>query len=163
MRRFLYGFLFSFIVIWTYIGLTLLLTPNDNLFTRHYFKLNPQPDPIVLYDTIYTKEAVDVDALIKALAWVESRWDDKAESNKNARGYLQITPILVEEVNRLGGNYTHEDAWDREKSIEMFHIIMRHYNPTYDIHLCAKLWNPLSKLSYHTAIETKYKELCKTN
>lgn len=79
---------------------------------------------------------------IPALVQVESRGDPNALGKNNDRGILQITPILVKEVNRISGlTYTHDDAWDPEKSIEMFYIIARKYCPEHDFEKMARIWN----------------------
>lgn len=79
---------------------------------------------------------------IPALVQVESRGNPNALGNNNDRGILQITPILVKEVNRISGlTYTHDDAWDPEKSIEMFYIIARKYCPEQDFEKMARIWN----------------------
>ena len=79
---------------------------------------------------------------IPALVQVESRGDPNALGKNNDRGILQITPILVKEVNRISGlAYTHDDAWDPEKSIEMFYIIAQKYCPEHDFEKMARIWN----------------------
>lgn len=82
------------------------------------------------------------DDLLDALIWVESKGDPTALGSCGDRGILQITPILVQEVNRLSDiKYTHDDAWDPEKSKEMFYIIAHHYCPQHDYEKMARIWN----------------------
>ena len=77
---------------------------------------------------------------IPALIQVESEGNPRALGKNNDRGILQITPILVKEVNRISGlAYTHDDAWDPEKSIEMFYIIARKYCPEQDFEKMARI------------------------
>ena len=107
---------------------------------------------------------IDKHKLVEAFISIESNGDNKAVNKKTkATGCLQLMPIQVKEANRLIGynKYKLSDRASRRKSIEIFHVIMQHKNPEYDIHLAAKIWNPRSKLSYHTAIEKKYNELIK--
>ena len=79
---------------------------------------------------------------IPALVQVESKGNPNALGKNNDRGILQITPILVKEVNRISGlTYTHDDAWDPEKSVEMFYIIARKYCPEQDFEKMARIWN----------------------
>ena len=79
---------------------------------------------------------------IPALIQVESEGNPNALGKNNDRGILQITPILVKEVKRISGlAYTHDDAWDPEKSIEMFYIIARKYCPEQDFEKMARIWN----------------------
>ena len=98
---------------------------------------------------------------IKAIIQVESGGDDFAVGLTNDNGCLQITPILVAEVNRLvsGELYLVSDAFSRRKSIEMFNIIQSHYNPQRDRHLALKIWNPKAPISYHTKVEREYEKL----
>lgn len=82
------------------------------------------------------------DDLLYAMIEVESHGNPRALGKANDRGILQITPVLVREVNRLSDvKYTHDDAWDVEKSKEMFYIIARHYCPDHDFEKMARIWN----------------------
>ena len=108
-----------------------------------------------------TEITQDWDTFILALAWVESRWDTKAVGPTNDLGYLQITPIMVKDANRIAGceKYTLEDRLDKDKSIEMFNLIQDTYNPEHDLQFALKIQNPYSKVSYHRAVMKKYNEL----
>lgn len=86
--------------------------------------------------------------LITAISAVESKHDPKAfNKNGNCAGILQITPVLVAESNNilkakgLTKKYTLQDRFDKDKSIEMFHLIQGKYNPNKDISLAIRLWN----------------------
>lgn len=80
---------------------------------------------------------------LKALILVESNDNPKAIGKTNDVGILQITPIYVKEANRLSGkNFTLDDRYSVEKSLEMFSIIQNHYNPDKDIYMAIKLHNP---------------------
>ncbi len=64
--------------------------------------------------------------IITALISIESGGHIKAHNTlENAVGILQITPIMVKEVNRIlelqgaEGNYTLEDRWNVQKSRRM--------------------------------------------
>lgn len=96
-----------------------------------------------------------------ALIQVESGGSDTAIGAKDDTGCLQITPILVKEVNRIhhGRRYTMKDALSRERSIEMFNIIQGYYNPEKDFHLALKIWNPRAPLSYHKKVQAEYEKL----
>lgn len=87
--------------------------------------------------------------LILGLIFVESGGNDKA-LNGEAAGCLQITPILVKDVNRIARtNFTLEDRFDRDKSIEMAQIYLTHYGKVYtkktgkepDFEIYARIWN----------------------
>ena len=70
-----------------------------------------------------------------AIAMTESEFNPKAVGKNMDYGIYQITPIYVKEVNRLLGDqvYTHNQAFDIEKSVEMFNILQSYKNPDQDI------------------------------
>jgi hypothetical protein len=76
-----------------------------------------------------------------AIAYTESKFNHSAVGKDKDYGILQITPIYVEEVNRLGGDYSHADAFDIDKSLEMFEILQAHHNPERDIKKGISLHN----------------------
>ena len=87
--------------------------------------------------------------LLLVLIFIESSGNDKAV-NGEAAGCLQITPILVKDVNRIAGtNFTLEDRFDRQKSIEMAQIYLTYYGKVYtkktgkepDDEVYARMWN----------------------
>lgn len=121
----------------------------------------PQPEPVIVEVPILQENTSDWDTFILALAWVESRWDTQAEGPTNDLGWLQITPIMVKDANRIVGydKYTLEDRLDKDKSIEIFNVIQDEYNPDHDIQLALKIQNPYCKVSYHRAVIDKYNEL----
>lgn len=105
---------------------------------------------------------IDKHKLVEAFIQVESEGDNKAVNKvSGATGCLQLMPIQIKEANRLLGHnkYKLSDRTNRAKSIEIFHLIMRHKNPEYDIHLACKIWNPKGKLSYHTKVVAEYERL----
>jgi predicted CoA-binding protein len=77
----------------------------------------------------------DWNTLQLAIAMTESEFNPKAVGKTKDYGIYQITPIYVKEVNRLLGNqvYTHNQAFDIEKSVEMFNILQSYKNPDQDI------------------------------
>lgn len=76
-----------------------------------------------------------------AMAYTESKFNPSAVGKDKDYGILQITPIYVDEVNRLGGDYSHADAFDIDKSLEMFEILQAHHNPERDIKKGISLHN----------------------
>jgi hypothetical protein len=87
--------------------------------------------------------------LLLALIIVESHGDNKA-INGDAVGCLQITPVVVEDVNRIAGtNFTLQDRYDRQKSIQMAEIYLKYYGQVYtkktgkqpDNEIYARIWN----------------------
>ena len=105
---------------------------------------------------------IDKHKLVEAFIQVESEGNNRAvNKDSGATGCLQLTDTMILEANRLLGRnkYKLSDRTNRAKSIEIFHLIMRHKNPEYDIHLACKIWNPRSKLSYHTKVVAEYERL----
>ena len=91
---------------------------------------------------------LDVEPLIQAMIMVESEGNDSAyHKGEKAAGCLQIRPIMVREVNRILKiqkselEYTLEDRWSREKSIEMFHIVNSYHNKNSTYEEIARAWN----------------------
>lgn len=138
--------------------------------TRAYkYEDNPYRDTLEVADTIvvYRDTSIvfknDWDAFIEALIWVESKGNANAVGRDNDVGVLQITPILVEDCNRIVKHqkYSLEDRIDSLKSVEMFNVIQKHYNPQRDFHWALKLWNSGAPLSYHRKVMDKFNEIKK--
>lgn len=85
-----------------------------------------------------------------ALILTESQMDSLAVGKANDLGILQITPIFVDEVNRLVGKdqFTHQDALSPEKSLQMLAIYQEHKNPTHDTDKAIQLHNPKGGYTY---------------
>ena len=79
-----------------------------------------------------------------------SQMDSLAVGKSNDLGILQITPIFVDEVNRLAGKdqFSHQDALSPEKSLQMLAIYQEHKNPTHDTDKAIQLHNPKGGYSY---------------
>lgn len=91
----------------------------------------------------------DWDVLKMAIIKTESEFNPKAEGSSRDKGIFQITHIYVEDVNRIvhlkkldKGPYTHLDAFDVEKSLEMFDIMQDYYNPEHSLEKAIYLHNP---------------------
>lgn len=112
-----------------------------------------------------TSNKIDRDALLNAFIYVESKGvDDTINVKSGATGCLQIMPILIDEANRLTNKekYKLSDRTNRRKSIEIFHLMMKHKNPSYDIATACRIWHPNGKRSYTDSIKQKYNELTKS-
>lgn len=115
---------------------------------------------------------VDYGRLITAIGTVESKLNDKAVNGVHA-GFLQIAKVTVAECNRINKikkvskRYTLQDRFNRQKSIEMFHVIQGFYNPKGDLHYAILLWNEGSsamdkakrKTSYYNKVMKVYNNL----
>lgn len=85
-----------------------------------------------------------------ALILTESQMDSLAVGKANDLGILQITPIFVDEVNRLVGKdqFTHQDALSPTKSLQMLAIYQEHKNPSHDTDKAIQLHNPKGGYTY---------------
>ena len=85
-----------------------------------------------------------------ALILTESQMDSLAVGKANDLGILQITPIFVDEVNRLVGKnqFSHQDALSPTKSLQMLAIYQEHKNPTHDTDKAIQLHNPKGGYAY---------------
>lgn len=98
-------------------------------------------------------ELTEWQVLQLAIMLKESRFNPNAIGNANDRGVYQITVPYLNEANRLSGNgYSHDDAFDIEKSLEMFQIIQNKYNERHDIHEAIKHHNPGAGPAYERDI-----------
>lgn len=114
------------------IGLVSFIRPISNK------NMTIKTEYVTIKDTL-----TDWQVFVMALIEVECERNPKARSHKNAIGPLQITEIYVKEVNRLyKTNYVFEDAWDLNKSLEMFNLMNQHYNPDKNIDKAIKMHNP---------------------
>lgn len=125
------------------------------------------------------KQLSDWDIMLLGLIKVESEGNTKAVSTANARGTLQLTPIYVKEANRLskmyglGKTYTHDDAFDIVKSIEMFEIVSSHkykqknekeriraiikgHNPTAGEWYSKRVYKAMEEIKTNEAVRNEY-------
>lgn len=79
-----------------------------------------------------------------AIIKTESSFDPSAIGSGNALGLYQITPICAAEANRLLGEekYSHLDAFDIRKSIEIFNIVQGSNNSGKSISKAISIQNP---------------------
>ena len=75
-----------------------------------------------------------------AIILTESQFDSTAFNPSGAKGLYQLMPIYVKEVNNIldrtkdkREKFKPEDAYDIDKSIEMFNILQDYFNPEKDI------------------------------
>lgn len=114
--------------------------------------------------TFYVKAqntTVDYNRLITAIGTVESGLNDNARSGVHA-GFLQISKVCVTECNRINKlknvstRYTLQDRFNHQKSIEIFWIIQKFYNPKLDIDYMVLLWNEGNSAMKKPKRKTKY-------
>lgn len=90
-------------------------------------------------------QSSDWDDVIEAIAYIESRGNAQAVNGIYA-GLLQISPIMVKEVNNIlrskgsKKRYSLKDRFSAQASREMFEIIMQHHNPEGSIERAIRIW-----------------------
>lgn len=106
--------------------------------------------------------------LVDAMIIVESKGNELAVGNNGDYGVLQIRKIMIDECNNILKSkninklYVHNDAFNKDKSIEIFHIIADKYVPDGNYEKMARIWNggPTAYNKYITKnneiIENKY-------
>ena len=113
----------------------------------------PKYSAVQLLREQHKDELTEWDVLQLAIMFKESRFNPDAVGSANDRGVYQITLPYMREANRLSGrNYTHDDAFDIRKSIEMFAIVQGRYNQSKDIHEAIKHHNPGASAGYEKEI-----------
>lgn len=94
------------------------------------------------------KELDEWTILTMAIMKTESEFDPSRIGATQDVGIMQFTPIAVEEVNRIlrlegrEEEYSHLDAFDIRKTIEMFNIIQDYHNKEQNISKAIHQHNP---------------------
>ena len=90
----------------------------------------------------------DWNPVIDAIIEVESNGKaDAVDKGGKSCGAMQITPILVEECNRIlelrksKKRYSMKDRFSVSKSKEMFLLFQSFYNPKNSVELAIRSWN----------------------
>lgn len=83
----------------------------------------------MLFAVSFTAGAETLDETMDILKYVESEHNPEAIGDDGkAYGILQIHKVAVDDVNRVyGTSYTHEDAFDIQKSEEIFELYIKHW------------------------------------
>ena len=101
---------------------------------------------------ITIKNKLKFDKLVYALIQVESTGQDNITGDHHlgenyAAGALQIRPIMLKEVNRIlklqgkSKRYLLKDRFNRQKSIEMFHIWRKYHHIDSNFEKIVRSWN----------------------
>ena len=112
-------------------------------------------------ESISNKDALsEWDMFTLALMKVESNYDNAAVSSVGAKGYFQIMPIYVEEVNRVHKtNYVYEDVVRSfEKSYEVFTLMQEAHNKDFSMDKALRLHNGNHKW-YHRRVYNEMKNI----
>lgn len=110
-----------------------------------------------------SSELTEWELMKLAIIKTESEYDTLAVGKSEDWGIFQITPIYVMEVNRILGEdrYIHEDAFNPNKSIEMFNVMQERHNPKRDIDRAISLHNPLATSAYSVKVRRNMEEIRK--
>jgi len=117
-----------------------------------YFTPDPKPEGEMKVEPVYIEpiqvEYIEPICITDALIQVESAGKDSAyNASEDAVGCLQIRPIMVREVNRIlrkqdkERRFELEDRWDRQLSLEMFHIWREYHHPNSTDEIISRNWN----------------------
>ena len=105
----------------------------------------PEPAPVI--DTLSHWEIFTL-----ALMKVESEYNPNAVSSAGARGYFQMLPIYVREVNRIHHtDYTFDQVLDFETAYQIFDLMQQAHNPEYDMERALDIHNGKSAY-YHKKV-----------
>jgi len=99
-----------------------------------------KPEPIYVFNIR--------DPILRAFVGFESFYNQYVVNPiSGARGILQFLPVMINEVNRIllecdfnYSLYSWEDAFDVQKSIDMWYIVQRYHNPDYNIQKACQIW-----------------------
>ena len=121
----------------------------------------------VIYETKSTEykyvphELSDWEIFTMALIKTESEYDSTAVSSAGAKGYFQITPIYVKEVNQKHNtNYSMKDVTNFKSAYEIFDLMQQAHNKNYDIKKAIQLHNGTHDW-YNNRVMKAYKEIKK--
>lgn len=90
----------------------------------------------------HTDTLTEWETFTLALMKVESEYNPNAVSSVGAMGYFQITPIYVQEVNRVHKtNYTFDQVTDFNTAYEIFDLMQKAHNPEYNLDKALELHN----------------------
>lgn len=131
-----------------------------------FFKNTPQPvreEPTNLEESSFNpnSEISEWQIFTLAIIDVESDSNPNAIGKRDDVGILQITPIYVDEINRIQSRtrFTLEDRYDIEKSLDMFGIMNYYKNPDMCIEQAIKIHNPKAPYSYKLKILNRMDEI----
>lgn len=124
----------------------LALSLIANIFFVINLKKTQNPsisDAVSTIDTLYIQEPLsEWELFTLALMKVESGYNNDAVSTAGAKGYFQITPIYVKEVNRVHKtSYTFDQVTDFKTAYEIFDLMQQAHNPSYNMDKALTIHN----------------------
>lgn len=116
-------------------------------------RLTKNPN-VVINNNVADSSLSDWQVMKLAIVKTESEFNPLAVGKSEDWGIFQITPIYVKEVNRILGEekYSHEDAFNPEKSMAMFTIMQNHHNPENDVDRAIASHNPTASSAYSVKV-----------
>lgn len=130
-------------------------------FLAHIFGFSTQK--ITNRTTIKEETLTEWQILQMAIIKTESEFNSTAIGKGKDIGIFQITPIFVKEVNRILDTtiYYHTDAFNIQKSIEMFNIYQNKKNPSHEINKAIRIQNPRGEtINYSERVLKNYRYIC---
>lgn len=113
--------------------------------------LSPLSKEVSAKEIPMEQREISLNDFIQALIKVESGGNDKAVGdNGKAKGCLQIWDVVIQDVNRVyGTTYKHDDAFVREKAIDIATKYLNHWGKYYKkmtgkpltYEVLARIWN----------------------
>lgn len=124
-------------------------------------------EPIVQQEYIYEdiSRSDSICLMATAFAIIESKCQDVTSPDNKYVGYLQMSEILVREVNNIlkeqGSDvrFTYDDRHDWQCNLTMFSIVMEKHNPTLDIDRAVDIWNKRCHHVYRNQVKIYYQFL----
>ena len=106
-----------------------------------------EPEEVVIDDSLSEWEIFTL-----ALMKVESEYNPNAVSSAGARGYFQMLPIYVREVNRIHHtDYTFDQVVPFDTAYQIFDLMQQAHNPEYDMERALDIHNGKS-VYYHKKV-----------
>jgi hypothetical protein len=127
-----------------FIGQTFLLSKELKETKQSLIKMEQEYDEkIRLIEEKHSDSLSEWDMFTLALMKVESNYVPTAVSSVGAKGYFQITPIYVEEVNRIHKtNYNFDEVVKSFKlSYKVFTLMQEAHNKEYNMDEALRLHN----------------------
>lgn len=125
-------------------SVVLIISLAINIFSAFYLRNAKSPETIQAEAELLAQADTlsEWDIFTLALMKVESDYDNTAVSTVGAKGYFQITPIYVREVNRIHKtNYTFDQVTDFNTAWTIFDLMQKAHNPNYNMDKALELHN----------------------
>lgn len=125
-------------------SVVLVISLTINIFSAFYLNKIKSPESIQKEAELIAQADTlsEWDIFTLALMKVESEYNNDAVSSVGAKGYFQMTPIYVKEVNRVHKtNFTFDQVTDFDTAYEIFDLMQQAHNPDYNLDKALELHN----------------------